>query len=354
MGFVPRGVTAEVTLCVVAYGVHERLWTCLSSLVQHQSAASFDVVCVVNPDGQDDPDASRVPPGIEVVQPNMNLGWAGGLHAARAVTNARYLAWIQDDCEVLPGWLDALLSAAMDHEDGAAFGVIAVDGNGVPSGHSGGRAWPPRDVGAWNDTDPTVGGVMPLSVEDRDWVTSKGLLVRTKAWDDVGGPSPRQYPLNHVDKEFSTHLRAHGWRVYVVPESNLLHMQGKSSPSLFRHFLAQWQADPFADQWGDVVERMASAGGGPVPHDCQGHPDLATVEAECGREATRMVVPLSRFAAQWVVDKEYLARRDIEVLADERDKAVQDLEMTLGSTSWRVTAPLRAVAGLARRVLRRR
>jgi GT2 family glycosyltransferase len=334
MGFVPYGHPAQVTLAVVAYGTTRRLLACLESLRTHASSADFDVVCVINPAERDqDPDTAGIPQGIKVILPEANLGWAGGLHVARRETTAPFLGWIQDDSEVLPGWLDAHLAAAADHPAAAAFGAVAVDAAGRASGFSGGWADPPDAPAEWNQTDPTRDGEIPAGIEDRDWITSKGMLVRAAAWDDIGGPCARQYPLNHVDKEFSTHLRAHGWTVKVVPGAQLKHLQSQSAPSLFRVFVAEWHEEAFAERWAAPVRAMAANAGGPVEHDCHGHADLRAIEMECLREASRMIVPLGKFASREVIS------------ATEAMHAAQAVaEHVKASTSWRVTRPLRWVS----------
>jgi GT2 family glycosyltransferase len=335
MGFVPYGQPAEVTLAVVAYGTTPRLHACLESLQRHASLAAFDVICVINPTERDQfPDVADIPEGMKTLLPEANLGWAGGLHLARRETTAPYMAWIQDDSEVIDGWLDAHLAAAADYPKAGAFGAVAVDDDGRATGFSGGSAHPADAPAEWNLTDPSKEGEVPARVEDRDWITSKGMLVRMAAWDDVGGPCARQYPLNHVDKEFSTHLRTHGWGLKVVPGARLKHLQSQSAPSLFRTFVEGWQGEAFAARWAEPVRAMAAQGGGPVDHDCHDHPDIAMVERECLREASRMLVPLGKYASREVSranEATFLAHAEAEGLR--------------ASTSWRVTSPMRWVSG---------
>lgn len=344
MGFVPWGEQADVTLAVIAYGATPRLRACLDSLTRHESTARFAVAVVLNPDERDrEPDTGDLAPGIKALTPDANLGWAGGLHLVRSVTSTPWMVWVQDDSEILPGYLDAHMAAAAEHPRVGAFGAVAVDADGRPSGYSGGRALPPDDVSQWNLTDPTLGGEIPATVESREWITSKGMLVRMEAWDEVGGPCARQYPLNHVDKEFSLHLRAHGWELAVVPGAQLLHLQSQSAPSLAREFIAQWHHDAFGERWAGPAQAMAG-GGGPVAHDCHVHPDMATIERECLREASRMLVPLGKFASPY-----YMRALD----TSEVDGLRRELAEVRNSTSWKVTAPLRAASGLVRRLLRR-
>lgn len=331
--FVPTGSGAPVTLVVVAYGSTPRLRRCLDALIAHEARTDFEVVCVANPDRRlGAPDLSWADPRVAVRTPDMNLGWAGGLHLARADVLGPYMAWIQDDMRPRAGWLDALVDAANAHPRAACFGSLSVDDEGRPDGVAAGRAFPAGEVRRWNDSDDTrVRALAPY--EEHDWVTSKGLLVRVAAWDDVGGPAVRFYPLNHVDKQFATHLRAHGWRIALVPGATLAHGQSQSSPSLFRGFLNDWHEEDFDAVWGPVAAALAKDPDARPEHPCPGAPTLAEVERECAVESSRMVVPLAAFAA-----------RQQRAIAERYES----------SRSWKLTAPLRRAKNAISRLRRRR
>lgn len=330
--FVPSRSGAPVTLAVVAYGATERLRRCLDALIAHESVTDFEVVCVVNPNTRSgSSDVSWVDPRVAVVLPELNLGWAGGLHLARTRVTGPLMVWIQDDMVPLAGWLDALVSAADALPGAACFGSLSVGADGRPDGVAAGRAEPADVVARWNETDHTRES-LPEAVTTFDWVTSKGMLTRTEAWDAIGGPDVRLYPLDHVDKQYATHLRAHGWDVAFVPTATLAHALSQSSPRLFRRFLNGWHDDDFNATWGPVAAELAVDATSRPGHPCPPAPTIAEVERACAIEATRMVVPLARFAVG-----EYepaLARYD-------------------SSKSWRWTAPLRSIVGTARRLARR-
>jgi len=340
MAFVPYGQAATVTLGVVAYGMTDRLAACIESLVSHEAEADFDVVCVVNPDQRDvDPDVASLPRGVHAIVPDANLGWAGGMHLVRHASSSDWLGWIQDDSTLLPGWLDAHMAAAIAHPEVGAFGAVALDASGRAAGFSGGSASPGTGVRDWSLSDPTRHGNKPTGVELRDWITSKGMLVRLTAWDDVGGPCARHFPLNCVDLELSTHLRTHGWKLVLVPDANLTHLQSQSAPGLFREFVSRWHEEEFDFRWGDPVRRLAASNGEAVEHDCHGHPDIASIERECLREASRMVVPLGKYASARLREEERRRAEELEIQS----------RLYVNSASWRVTAPLRWVRSLARK-----
>ena len=354
MSLEPFDADARVCLAVVALGTPQRLRDCLESLAGHSSRHPFSVICVVNPAvDEETATAFDVPPGVSVVRPSLNLGWPGGLHFARQRTRAEYLVWVQEDMRVLDGWLDELVDAADANPAIAAFGSFAVDDDGEPAGISAGRAHPPHDVSRWNETDTTASR-RPTAIETADWVTSKGLLTRTTAFDEIGGPNPSLFPLNHVDKEYTTHLRAHGHAVALVPTARLVHLQSQSAPSMFRRFVSEYRDPQVNATIGPLAESLA-AGASTVEHDCKPwfpgtsqntDPDAA-VAAAVARESTTMLIAFAKWADRFT-DAAVGHQRDVDnhAASIERHEAALALSAALApheAAPSRVTRALRAL-----------
>jgi GT2 family glycosyltransferase len=355
-----RGV--RVTLCVVTLGAPEWLGRCVDALRAHESRHDFTVVVVVNSVTADGaPVEVDLPAGVAVHHESGNLGWAGGLHRARALTEAELLVWVQDDMGPRPGWLDALVDAADAQPRAGVFGSVRVDEHGKVVVHNAGSATPYDAVELWNDNDSTETD-LPADVATYDWVTSKGLLTRANVFDEVSGPDPRLWPLNHVDKEYCTHVRAHGWDVVLVPTARLTHVGARSAPSVFRDFLAQWRQPWLNQRLAPTVASLAGHSSARLEHPCaewreQSHDPVA---AAVGAEASRMLVPLARAHGSHAADLEALARQfehshglaeqACAVAQEERDRArrrarrlKRQLRAQEGSLSWRVTRPLRVL-----------
>jgi len=339
--------TPRVTLAVVALGITDRLDDCLRSLTEHETEHATDIVCVVNPESPDAPlelDALEAAhAGVRFVPSAMNLGWAGGLQLARRHAAGEYLVQVQDDMVVAPGWLDALVAAADAHPEIGAFGSLQLDSHGAVRRYNAGMAEPPAEVRRWNETDTTVENT-PADVTRFGWVTSKGMLARLSAWDEVGGPDPRLFPLNHVDKDYCSHLRAHGWGVALVPTAHLVHQGNQSAPGLMRAFLSEWQAERLAERWGSVVAALPEAEARAVAHECtRGRAER--LEHEVAIEASTLAVAFGRWAQRRRV------RQDAALTAaDARaSAAVAELAALRGSFSWRLTSPLRRVRSILSR-----
>jgi len=318
---------SRINIAVVALGDTPRLRASLAALVDHESRHEFTVTCVVNPAAAIDEPVDGLPAGVHLLRPAANLGWSGGLHAARRETDAEFLAWVQEDMTVNAGWLDALVDAATAHPTGGMFGAVGVDTAGRAVPFNAGAAVPFDDVKRWNESDRTATD-LPDAPEEFDWVTSKGSLTRLSAWDELGGLDPRYFPLNHADKDFCTHLRAHGWKNLLVPNATFRHEGSASAPGFFREYLAEWQEPRFNARWASVVEELATTEG-LVPHPCADWRDVGggPVELAIAIEGSRMLVPFARAAARRSGEAEIVAlRAALHRALAERDAARHDAE----------------------------
>jgi len=340
--FVAFDRQVRVHLGVVALGTPVRLRSCLDALVAHESEHDFVVSCLVNPaTAYDGPLGVELPGGVHVERPGSNLGWSGGLHRLRGLSEGELFVWVQDDMTPMPGWLDALVDAADTHPQVGCFGALRVDEEDRVLLYNGGRAEPPDRVGAWNDSDTTAAH-RPTEVTTLDWVTSKGCLTRTSVFDEVSGPDPRLWPLNHVDKDYCTHLRAHGWDVALVPGARLLHLGSQTAPSAFREFLGGWRDGWFDDRWGAAVAALQGRSSAQVEHPCAEWRELRVdaVEAASGQAATRMLVPFARDRAA-AEDHRRRQRRKLRRRLRASKARLAAVESSLG---YRLAAPLRRAA----------
>jgi GT2 family glycosyltransferase len=297
--FVAFDRDVRVSLGVVTLGTPDRLRGCLDALRTHESRHDFSVAVVVNADTPDGaPPRVDAPEGVLVDPARVNLGWSGGLHRARALTDAELFVWVQDDMVPEPGWLDALVDAADAHPGVGGFGSVRVDTEGRPMPPNAGSATPHDAVERWNDTDSTT--EWPASeVITHDWVTSTGFLTRAAVWDQVGGTDPRFWPVTHGDKDYCTHLRCHGFDVALVTAARVRHAGGQSAPTSFRAFIAHWREPWFNQRWMAPVTALAGRSSALVDHPCADWRQvlLDPVSTAAAAEATRMLVPLARAEA---------------------------------------------------------
>lgn len=168
-----------------------------------------------------------------------NRGFAGGTDLGIAATHTPYVATVNDDAVVEPGWTAALLDA-LETDPGLAAvqGVNAglsdpevIDGWGL----------------AWNRWWQAVqrGHGEPVTrapPEPRDvfGVSATAAMYRRRALDAVGGGFDESLESWYEDVELAVRLRAAGWRALCVPAARARHAGGATGgamPSRYRALL---------------------------------------------------------------------------------------------------------------------
>jgi GT2 family glycosyltransferase len=346
VGFTPGG-GARVTIGLVALGVKASLPTALEAFRAHRSRVDFDIVCVVNGVEPDAPALANLPPDVRVVTRRGNLGYTGGLHIARAHAGGEFMVWGQDDMMPCDGWLDALVEAAEASDRIAMVGSRQVDAAGNTHPLSSGRTAPGAGVGSWPGTpDAIVASDAPAF--DTGWVSGAGALARLSAWDAVGGVNLHLWPINFVDLSYCVHVRAHGFGVRHAPGAQIEHAKrGSTSDALVRYTAGRNTAHLDAAGWPAVTARLGDVEASETEHPCSPWrgASISAIEAAQLEQASLAFLPLmAAYGAQ---------RDEVRVAVADLQGAVASLDHVLESTSWRVTAPLRSVSRLVRRVLRR-
>jgi GT2 family glycosyltransferase len=120
-------VPPRVTVVIPNWNGKRFLRRCLGSL-QEQCFRDFETVLVDN--GSTDGSRSFVEehfPGVEVVPLGENRGIAAAFNAGIGMSDAEYVALLNNDTEQDPGWLGALVRAAENHPESGLFASRLVD-----------------------------------------------------------------------------------------------------------------------------------------------------------------------------------------------------------------------------------
>ena len=235
-GEVPDGLVAVV---VLNWNRREDTLACLRSLAQVEVPPLL-VVVVDNASSDGSADAvEREFPGVELIRNDANLGFAEGNNAGieRALAlGAEYVVVLNNDVEVDPGFVVALLDEAARRRDAASLGskilyesppdLIWFAGADYDprSGYNGRqRGYREHDDGRFDEVVTT------------DRACGAAMLVPRAVLEQIGLFDPELFLYNE-DTDWSLRARAAGLRHYVVPASVVHHKVsaasgGESSPT---------------------------------------------------------------------------------------------------------------------------
>ncbi|GAB3254368.1 glycosyltransferase family 2 protein [Nocardioides dilutus] len=346
---------AEVVALVPTLGSDvDRLRRCVTALAAQ--SGDLAVVVLVN-----SPEGGRVrdlPGEVVVVECGLNLGWGGALTLGRSLAEPAFLWLVQDDMVAEPDAL-AVLRAALEAEPGTAVVTpITVGDDGlVPAGSLGGTLDDDGVLRRWHPPEATPPEDLS-GLGDLSYVASRGMLVRTNAWDDAGGMSPLFHPVMYADVDFCVGLQRAGWSVAAVSGSRIHHRQLGSTTRPFAEFLGRRNAALFAarrfpgSEVDDGRPSPAASLGGPVHPDLS--PALVTSIAQAAADAllhlgshhTAAVTSLEDRVASLNVQRAALEDRvaTLEASAVERESDLQSLRRRLRRSRRRLLRTRRRLA----------
>lgn len=348
------------------------LYRCLRSLVRFGPREfPYETIVVLNEvDANTEAQFRATVSGVEVTCSPVNLGFAGAVNRGRSMSRGEFLLLLHDDVEVLPGWMEALLETADSHPEAGAVGGMVL----FPDGRLQGVGWI-----LWRNgltSPPWVGDAPEPSTFNRlqvvDYCGSASLLLRTSAWDAIGGLDEQFYPAYFVDVDLCMSLRRVGYTVLCQPKSQIYHHGGASSSPSFRNFIAEKNHKRFIQKWAETLEQQE-----PFENNCPAAIERALARTQAIAEKCRTrgntttpstdlrpldpaVQDREHYAKSLALQKAYIEHlgnvideveanrgallEQIAALSRQLHELEQAHGSLLRSRIWRMTAPLRYVA----------
>jgi len=158
-------------------------------------------------------------PGVVVVRPGRNLGFAGGCDAGAAAATGEVLALVNCDAVAAPGALAALAAVAAEPSVGVATASVRLAEDPDRLNTAGN---PLHYLGlVWSGGFGQPAAAYP---DRREVALASGAAcaLRRELWEELGGFAP-EYFAYHEDAELSWRCRQRGLSVLYVPDAVVVH-----------------------------------------------------------------------------------------------------------------------------------
>ncbi len=215
-----------VSVVVPVHGKWEYTRACLASIEQHRPAVPFEVLVVDDASPDRTAELVAASPGLRLVRTQRNVGFVGACNLGASHARGAYLLFLNNDTEVRPGALDALVGAADSDDRIGLVGAQLV----YPDGRlqeSGGIVW--ADGSGWNYGRDRDASAPEFQVRrDVDYCSGAAILVRRDLFEQVGGFDQRYAPAYYEDTDLAFAIRATEHRTIVEPGAVIMHHEGVS------------------------------------------------------------------------------------------------------------------------------
>ena len=251
----------RVSVIIPIHGKLAYTLACLRSLARHGARTAFEVIVVDDASPDDSAATLARIAGLHLVRNADNLGFVGSCNAGAAAARGEFLLFLNNDTQVTPGWLDALLQCFADHPDCGIAGskLVYPDGRLQEAG-----ALVFADGSCW-----TTGRFEPRQAatfrwrREVDYVSGAALLIRREVFRQVGGFDMRYAPAYYEDVDLAFAVRRLGLRVYYEPASTVIHCEGISAGTDLDRGMKRHQRLnqlTFVDKWATELAAQPPVG----------------------------------------------------------------------------------------------
>lgn len=238
----PSAGAPDLSIVIPVFNKCELTRNCLASIDRHTTRRLHWEVIVVDNASTDETsaylkDACRLYPWLRIVQNQTNVGFARASNQGARASTAPAILFLNNDTEVLPGWLEPLFRTLYcDSSVGAVGAKLLFPDQSVQ--HAGVYIGDHRGTG-----DPFVAlhnhykrpREHPL-VDVRSVytaVTAACMLVRRSVFDEVSG-FDEQFWNGYEDVDFCLQIGERGWYCVYEPECEIIHHESQSGPERYR------------------------------------------------------------------------------------------------------------------------
>ena len=165
--------------------------------------------------------------GVRIIGNPRNLGFVHSCNQGAEAATGAYLVFLNNDTQVQPGWLDALIGTFEERPDAGLVGsrLIYPDGRQQEAG-----AILSADASAWSYghlDDPYKPQYSYL--READYCSGAALAIPKALFERLGGFDALFAPAYYEDADLAMRVRAAGYRVYYQPAARVVHFEGVSA-----------------------------------------------------------------------------------------------------------------------------
>lgn len=216
------GNSPDVSIIVPVYGHLRYTVECLLSIAAAGSKeCSFEVIVADDASADETGDVLSAVTNLRLVRQSTNVGFLRNCNAASQEARGRFIVFLNNDTQVTPGWLDALVRVFRDEDAVGAVGPRFVYPNGYlqEAGVRVRREGAVEMIGLNGDPEDPRWGYR----RDVDYVSGACLMIGAQLFRDMGGFDESLGRGYCEDLELGLRLEARHLRRVYTPDAEVAH-----------------------------------------------------------------------------------------------------------------------------------
>lgn len=217
----PCPVSPVASIIVPVFNQLQLTLECLLSLANSASRHDFEVIVI---DDASRDDTSELLPrlrGLRYLRNSANLGYAGACNRAAIEALGRYLVFLNNDTQVQPSWLDALLAVFEKHPEAGIAGSKLLNPDGSLQEAGAELTAEAYAILRGEGGDPDAAAYNTL--QEVTYVSGASLMIKASLFRTLGGFDEVYSPAYYEDSDLAMRVRQAGHRIYYQPESVAVH-----------------------------------------------------------------------------------------------------------------------------------
>jgi len=224
---VPASDHPVVSIVIPAYNNWLYTAACLRSISEASSTQNIEII-LVDDESSDETEhnASRIA-GLRYFRNSKNMGFIDSCNLGAEKAKGKYLVFLNNDTQVMDGWLDTLLDVFRQDPDAGLVGSRLIYPDGTLQ-ECGGIIF--NDGSGWNygrNDNPDRPEYM--HVRQVDYCSGACLMIESGVFQELGKFSEDYKPAYYEDTDLAFRVRASGRKVLVQPASTVIHHEGVTS-----------------------------------------------------------------------------------------------------------------------------
>nr|VFJ67892.1 MAG: Glycosyltransferase, GT2 family [Candidatus Kentron sp. FW] len=249
----PEGRTPDVSILIPCLDEIRYTLECLFSIrnALRSGAVTYEVMMFDNGSTDATPDLLPRIPNLVYLREEENIGFGPANNKAAGAARGEHVMFLNNDAQIAPGALEALLAAIRSDEGIGVVGpkVLGFDGRLQEAGSRLNADGVPAFIGFGQDHR------VPRFNYQREveYVSGAALLMERERFLALGGFDPIYAPAYYEDTDLCFRLRAEGLKIHYVPEAVVVHhlsvTSGKGKQDRSRSALLARNRQKFLQRW---------------------------------------------------------------------------------------------------------